>query len=223
MEPHKKLSGTDQFNISLNLDPVSYFKEARRFAFHFYKEEIEKIRSVEFSAVSPELFFSEYIWVVHATGFSAKAVGVLFNKLIPAYGTISSLSNESSNDTFGRVSKVINNRQKSDAVHKTAKILSDGIDKHGWAAFRDSNFNTPDKPYIGPVTKYHLARNTGMLDAVKPDLHLVRMAEHWGFGSPVEMCEHVKPVDLPLGIVDLVMWYSASTFGTVSIRKDGER
>src|SRR5204862_28581 len=39
-------------------------------------------------------------------------------------------------------------------------------------------------PYIGPVTCWHLAKNVGM-DVVKPDRHLVRMAQASGARDPI--------------------------------------
>ena len=41
---------------------------------------------------------------------------------------------------------------------------------------------------MGPVMRYHLARNIG-LDAVKPDRHLVRLTKHFCFKDAYTMCE----------------------------------
>jgi hypothetical protein len=137
-----------------------------------------------------------------------------------------------------------------------AKILKEGeksrftnetppqFDK-GWLEWRQENLSTPELlqklPFIGPVTCYHLARNIGLLDVVKPDLHLERLAAHWGFDGSLEMCRqmqahwcnHFETIDgervriqkerPPLGIIDLCVWYLASTFGTKELRKEGER
>jgi len=102
----------------------------------------------------------------------------------------------------------------------------DGLDAR-WEAWRQDRLSSPELlrrlPYVGPVTCFHLARNLGMLECVKPDLHLVRMAEHWGYPGCVEMCEDLRPDGMPLGIVDLILWYAASTFGTSGIRRAGSR
>jgi endonuclease III len=163
--------------------------------------------------------------VVHATGFSAKAVGKFIKKLLEAYGSYSSISGESFETMFVRVKKVCNNEQKAFAVYKTAKILKEASEN--WKKWKQENASHPDLlkklPYIGKVTCFHLARNIGLLEFVKPDLHLVRMANHWGFKDSVSLCEAVRPVGMPLGVVDLILWFSASTFGTISVKKDGER
>lgn len=46
-------------------------------------------------------------------------------------------------------------------------------------------------PMIGPITKYHLARNLG-IDCAKPDRHLARLAQKFGFINHVG----VRPQDL---------------------------
>jgi hypothetical protein len=104
----------------------------------------------------------------------------------------------------------------------------DGASKEDrWAEFRERMFTTSalaELPYIGKVTCFHLGRNVGLLDCVKPDLHLVRMAEHWGFSDCTEMCKSMGAGSgLPLGIVDLVTWYASSTFGTLEIKREGSR
>jgi hypothetical protein len=228
MEPHKPLdSSTEAFRPPIN-DPGAYFRAALSFARAFYSEEMDQIASVKHDLVDPELFFREYIWVVHATGFSAKAVGKFMPRLVEAYGPHEELADRSLDEAVGRVKVVCNNPQKIKAVHTTALQLRDGIKALGWEAFRKEKLSTPEKlqelSYIGPVTCYHLGRNIGLLDCVKPDLHLIRLAKHWGFPDCVTMCREMGDGSgLPLGIIDLVVWYAASHFGTLELREEGDR
>lgn len=61
-------------------------------------------------------------------------------------------------------------------------------------------------PWIGPITKHHLARNIG-IDAVKPDRHLIRLSQMFGFSSPLELCKHIQTVvPEPLGVIDVILW-----------------
>jgi endonuclease III len=61
-------------------------------------------------------------------------------------------------------------------------------------------------PWIGPITKYHLARNIG-IDTVKPDRHLVRLAKRYGYNSPLELCKEIqKTIPESLGVIDLILW-----------------
>lgn len=65
-------------------------------------------------------------------------------------------------------------------------------------------------PFIGPVTRYHLAKNLG-LDVVKPDRHLVRIAEAAGFIDPDTMCRQIAAVTGDrLATIDVVLWRYAT-------------
>lgn len=230
MEPHRNLViGPDQEIPSIALDdPHTYFRKAKKFVETFYRDELERISSISLDKISPDFFFREYIWVVHATGFSAKAVGKFLESLLHAYGTYESLANKTFDEAFVPIKPICNNPQKSRAIWKTAQSLSKGIEESGWDNFKNTELSTPGKlsklPYIGNVTCFHLGRNIGLLDCVKPDLHLIRMAEYWKYNSCVDMCKDLSNNgEIPLGIVDLILWYSASHFGTLEIRKSGSR
>ena len=229
MEPHKELPASiEKYRPSLHDDPKKYFEKSLEFAKAFYSQEMEAIASTKFDQVTPEYFFREYMWVVHATGFSAKAVGKFMPRLAAAYGDFRDLASEPLDVAAKRVCAVCNNPQKIRAIHQMARIMCKEISSQGWSSYKSKSLCTADKlvnlPYIGKVTCFHLARNIGLLDSVKPDLHLIRMAEHWGFKDCVSMCKEMKgSSDIPLGIVDLVLWYAASTFGTLEIKKEGAR
>ncbi len=226
MEPHKVLpDGIEELRPSF-LNHIEYFKSAFVFANLFYKNEINKISSVNFEEITPDFFFLEYVWVVHATGFSAKAVGKFMPKLMEAYGPWEILANEEFHTAFNRIRLVCNNPQKSKAIHSTSKKMT----LESWGSFKKNSLFCPEAlsklPYIGKTTCYHLGRNIGLLECVKPDLHLMRMAEYWGFKDCNSMCISIRDnteYKLPLGIIDLILWYSASTFGTLEIRKEGSR
>ncbi len=225
MEPKKQIKNIDpSFLPSTGDDHLEYFKKAYGFTTTYYKSEYETISSVSFKDLTPQKFFSEYVWVVHATGFSAKAVGGFIPKLMLAYGTHESLSQESFNVVMERVKLVCNNPQKAKAVFDTASLLS----KVPWADFKRDYLSSKEKiqtlPYIGKVTCYHLGRNIGHIDMVKPDLHLVRLADRFGFSSSEDMIKSMSPDDsIPLGLRDLCVWYYASTFGTIEYKKEGQR
>ncbi len=228
MEPHKKLPDEVlAMRPRTDSGASEYFRGALDFALKYYEKEVLDCQGVRLQDVTLEKFFLEYVWVVHATGFNAKVVGKMMGGLVAAYGGVAELSSKGRDEAVAPVLMVCNNPQKAGAVWKTSRILRDGAAKHGWEAYRDAHLSDPVKlaelPYIGRITCYHLARNIGLLEFVKPDLHLIRMADHWGYEDPVSMCEAVRPDGMPLGIVDLVLWYAASTFGTIEMRKEGQR
>jgi len=69
-------------------------------------------------------------------------------------------------------------------------------------------------PFIGPVTKYHLAKNIGF-DCVKPDRHLVRVTEAAGYDSPEVLCQAIKDeTGDRLAVIDYVIWRYAASINT---------
>ncbi len=235
MEIHRELpNGIEPPDLTAG--PHKYFAQALKFVLTFYKDEYDRIGSVRFDEVDEDFFFRDVIWVIHATGFSAKAVGKFMPRLVEAYSFWDKCANRTYEQVLERVKSVCNNPQKIRAIHKIACLMNQAmnINNQSWADFKNEHLSSPEKlvalPYIGKITCYHLARNIGLLECVKPDLHLVRMAKYWGFNDCTEMCksvqaEHLKQTGeyIPLGIVDLVEWFSASTFGTIQIRCDGDR
>lgn len=241
MEPRRQLSDEDLRDGPDPSDsPTEYFRKARAFAEKHYGDEMVRIWGTKFGEVSPNFFFLEYVWVVHATGFNAAVVAKMLPRLVPAYGLRPDgggwdiLAREPEMFTLDRVLLVCNNPQKAKAVRKMAAMMADAMfpaDKDApvrtWEEYRDQELASADLltrlPYVGKVTCHHLARNLGLLDSVKPDLHLIRLADNWGFKDCVAMCEAMRPPEMPLGIVDLILWYAASTFGTLSARAAGAR
>ncbi|WP_396334073.1 hypothetical protein [Burkholderia anthina] len=60
-------------------------------------------------------------------------------------------------------------------------------------------------PWIGSITKWHLAKNYGV-DVAKPDRHLVRVADRYGT-TPQDLCERLaRESGDRIGTVDTVIW-----------------
>src|ERR1700743_736787 len=65
-------------------------------------------------------------------------------------------------------------------------------------------------PFIGGITKYHLAKNLGH-DVVKPDRHLVRIADKYGYADCNSMCNQISSqTGDKVSVVDIVLWRSAN-------------
>lgn len=74
-------------------------------------------------------------------------------------------------------------------------------------------------PWIGPITKYHLAKNLGA-DVAKPDRWLVRLAEAEG-ETVVTLCQRLaREVGDRIATVDVVLW-RACAVGLLKVA-DGE-
>lgn len=60
-------------------------------------------------------------------------------------------------------------------------------------------------PWIGKITKWHLAKNYGV-DCAKPDIHLSRLAVHYGT-TPASLCASLSAASGDrIATVDLVIW-----------------
>lgn len=60
-------------------------------------------------------------------------------------------------------------------------------------------------PWIGGITKYHLAKNFG-LPYAKPDVHLQRLADREGC-TPQQLCERLAAeTGLGVNAIDTVLW-----------------
>ena len=65
-------------------------------------------------------------------------------------------------------------------------------------------------PWIGGITKYHLAKNFGA-DAAKPDVHLQRLADREGC-TVQALCERLAgELGLRVASVDTVLWRACAT------------
>jgi hypothetical protein len=64
-------------------------------------------------------------------------------------------------------------------------------------------------PWIGPITKYHLAKNFGV-ECCKPDRHLVRIARQYDM-TPDELCRKLaEETGNSVNTVDTVLWRAAN-------------
>lgn len=69
-------------------------------------------------------------------------------------------------------------------------------------------------PFIGAITAYHLAKNLGF-DHAKPDRHLNRAADAFGFASAFDLCQRLaRVVGQREKVVDLVLWRYIATLQT---------
>lgn len=223
MEIHKNIK-ENKYNISLKDNVLDYFKKALLFCEENYREDMQRISTTSFKNLTPEVFFREYIWVVYTSGFNAKIVSKHFPALQDIYSPL--LKTLKNNDTtvnsidIGIAALgIINNKRKVKSVISFAFDAGKEIARIGWEEYKNTKLNSPENlqtlPFIGSITRFHLARNIGHLDFVKPDKHLERAAAHYRFATPLEMCEEIKKhFDMKLGLIDLVLWYSLSTFGS---------
>lgn len=73
-------------------------------------------------------------------------------------------------------------------------------------------------PWIGPITKFHLAKNFGT-DVAKPDVHMVRLAEAENTNSQ-ELCKRLAlETGYRAATVDMILWRACAD-GIIHSRPD---
>ena len=171
------------------MDLLEYYEHAQdRVISAGYQDEINYIRSLKFEECTADRFFEEYVWCVLSSGMREQVVRKI-----------------SDNYFEKRDPLVIGHLGKRKAIEIGSKKYVQWFEELHCSKEPIEYLQT--LPYIGKTTKYHLARNIG-IDCVKPDRHMVRLAEYFKFENPLEMCLEIQKF-IPhekLGIIDYILW-----------------
>lgn len=140
---------------------------------------------------SPEDFASEAIFVICNSGMKNTIAEAIFARVMK----VLRLGNSASS-AFGHVGKA----RAIDAIWRDReKLLTGYLDAEDKLAFCAS------LPWIGEITKYHLAKNFGA-QVAKPDVHLQRIADREGT-TPQAVCERLATeTGLKVPTVDTILW-----------------
>ena len=159
-----------------------------------YKKEIEWCKNIpSIENIDKNYFFSEYSWVVINSGMNNKVAEKIFK----------SFWNEGNIDF-----NAINHAQKNKALRKVYSRL-DFYFNH-LKQSKNKLMYLKSLPFIGDITKYHLARNLG-LNVAKPDRHLIRVAKAFGYSDVQKFCRKISFLSGDkIGVVDLVFWRYAT-------------
>lgn len=80
----------------------------------------------------------------------------------------------------------------------------------GFLAAEDKLAYLKSLPWIGDITKYHLAKNCG-IDCAKPDVHLKRLADREGVTAH-ELCGRLaRETGYRVATVDVILWRACAT------------
>lgn len=178
------------------MEIIEYYNNAKNHVLtHGYKEEVEWCaKRPPFEQLDEYTLFVEFVWVVLNSGMNEQIVR---KSIFEPYMK----GNLASPEKYIRhplklkaINEAIVKYQQWFKELKELKCDEDIIE------FLDT------LPHIGKVTKYHLARNIGV-DCVKPDVHLSRLAEQFGFKSPLDMCVEIQRYTKEkLGVIDVILW-----------------
>lgn len=141
-------------------------------------------------------FFAEYVWVVVSSGMKNQIAQKIYKKVMGAV-----IDRVPINTVFGHKGKVkAINQVLANLKELYLEYLMDN-DKLSWLEAR--------LPYIGGITKYHLAKNLG-LDVCKPDRHLVRIANKYSM-TPQKLClKLAHETESKVAVVDQIIWRAAN-------------
>jgi hypothetical protein len=139
-----------------------------------------------------------------AADLAGKAIYVICN---------SGMSNRVAVPIFERCMEALKNGESAETVfgHPEKAKAINSIWRHRIALFRKLR-RTEDLiefcaslPWVGPVTKYHLAKNLGA-NVAKPDVHLNRLAEPEG-ATAQQLCERLaRETGYRAATIDLILW-----------------
>ncbi len=159
-----------------------------------YGEEYEWAQTMTICENADE-FWTQYAWVVISSGLKNQVARSVWAKVKDAI------------DHKVPVATVFGHAGKSAAIETGYK------NRHamlaGFLAAQDKLTYLESLPYIGGITKFHLARDLG-LDCAKPDRHLVRIAAQYGMTTDA-MCRKLSlETGDRIGAVDIVIWRAAN-------------
>jgi len=176
-------------------------------------DHVEKTLTRPLSEITVDIFFQQYVFVVLCSYWKEQYARKEWDRFFDTYDL-----------------DVISNTRKRAAVAAGAEYAKDWLiglkEADDKIAFLDT------LPMIGPVTRYHLARNLG-IDCVKPDRHLVRLAAAFGYGCSDKitdqiyivnrMCKDIQQdlggglFEEKLGVIDVVLWRYCNIYGSGGI------
>lgn len=178
-----------------------------------FGNEVEWQRSRRIENASETDFLRESAWVVMAGGMRESVVRRCFTGVTEAFrGWVNAKIINSNRTACIRMAlSYFNHAKKIEAIADIALH----VDRTGFEQVKHDlqKAGVPylqEFPFIGPVTSYHLAKNLG-LDVVKPDRHLVRIADALGYSSPTTMCVELAAITGErLSVIDIIMWRYAT-------------
>ncbi|NDY55842.1 hypothetical protein G3N56_03685 [Desulfovibrio sulfodismutans] len=189
------------------------FEKSFLFCRERYPEEIDWAKNTNakiFRNMKSKQFLSEYCWVVYASGFKESILSKYFPSIKLAFKNFD-LESLSRMRGISRVLNVFNNEKKASWFLSGSKLIAN----EGFTSFKKRLKKNgidvlKELDGISDVTKFHLAKNIGLVDTEKPDRWIVRISEMCN-STTEELFEMLcKSYNLSRHVVDVVLWRYAS-------------
>lgn len=118
------------------------------------------------------------------------------------------------------VLRVFNNTRKANSFLSGSKKIA----QEGFSVFK-RRLKTrgvdmlQELPGLGPITKFHLAKNIGLVDAAKPDIWLERSAQHCS-STVDELVTYLSDrYGMSQHVVDVILWHYGADKGLGLMKK----
>lgn len=196
---------------------IDHYKSARSWIEQSkHSNEVSWLQCASGSILTESYFLREYAWVVLNSGFRESVVRKHFDFISLAFCDWSSAQEISKNaeGCLAAAGMVFSHRQKLSAIVQTAKLLDDWSFDRFTVLLRDEGVAFLERlPFIGRITSWHLAKNIGM-DVAKPDRHMIRLANKFGYSDVQVMCTEIaKVTGDSMSVADLILWRFAVESG----------
>ena len=169
---------------------IDYLKLKARLIDLGYAEEIDWAENVG-PCQNYNIFAYEAMWVILNSGMKNQIARQIEQRIYHALN-----NNQPISSAFGHNGKV----KAIEYILENKKRLF-----YEYENAEDKVEYLKSLPWIGDITKYHLAKNLG-LDVCKPDRHLVRIAGKYNL-TPIELCQRLADATGDrIGVVDIVLW-----------------
>ena len=172
------------------MSPHKYLDLKQAIISQGYERDVTWAENVKKCKESVE-FCQQYIFVICNSGMKAQIAAVIYQRILQA-----TIDHVDISDVFGHKGKV--GAIKHMLEYHPAIFLK-------YLYSEDKLEFCESLPWIGKITKYHLAKNLGE-NYIKPDRHLVRIAKMYNTDA-FELCDKLSEVTGDsLNMVDTVLW-----------------
>lgn len=159
-----------------------------------HADEIKWAKNVKLCS-DPDVFLKEYMWVVVNSGLKNQVAQKIYARILDAIADRKPIKN------------AFRHPGKAAAITRAIREYEEWFKEY--QAAEDKLLYLEQLPWIGKITKFHLARNLG-LDVCKPDRHLVRIASKYNT-TTAELCRLLAAdTGDRIGLVDAVIWRAAN-------------
>lgn len=181
-----------------------------------FQSDIDWQNSRVFENITAQNFFTDLAFVILNSGMKASVIAGIWPSVKIAFFEFdeNSLRQTPLDYCFNAAFAHFKNEKKLKAIMTGIKI----VQCESWETIRHEikmyGVDYLERfPFIGPITKYHLAKNIGF-DVAKPDRHLERMALASGFDGDVQrFCKEISNISGDkVPTVDIVLWRWATIY-----------